>query len=257
MNLRGWFALSTLVVASLACGMTSPAQPTVFALPATPAFVTAAPALPAPALPATEAPAGGAPATEFRDDFDGTLGPGWQWVGEDTGTWSLTAAPGYMRLPAGNSNINDRPARNFLVRQAPQGNFEIETSTRFTPTARYQIAGLLVYDSQGNALQFGPAYAACPGGFEGGCVYFDSYQGGQFIEPNFATDVGGVVLSFLKLRREGSTYTASYSADGASWQVIGSRQSNITPRFVGLLAAQGYDAQESADFDYFTLRPLP
>ena len=44
---------------------------------------------------------------------------------------------------------------------------------------------------------------------------------------------------------------------GASWQVIGSRQSSITPRFVGLLAGQGYDAEESADFDYFTLRPLP
>ena len=252
MNSRGWFALSALFVASLACSLFSPVQPTAFALPPTQAFATAAPA-----QWATAAATAAATTAEFRDDFDGALGAGWQWLGEDTSAWSLTAAPGYLRLRAGKSNINDRPARNFLVREAPQGNFEIETSTRFTPTARYQIAGLLVYDSQGNAMQFGPAYSACPGGFEGGCVYFDSYEGGQFIEPNFATDVGGVLLSFLRLRREGSTYTASYSADGASWQVIGWRQSSITPRFVGLLAAQGYDGEESADFDYFTLRPLP
>ena len=248
MSTKMWFAFSVLLIGMLACSLAGGAAPTPMPLPPAPDLATQAEPL------ATQEPA----ASAFRDDFNGTLAPGWSWLGEDTGTWSLTSAPGYMRLPAGNSDIKAGSSpRNLLVQPAPQGNFEIGTSVRFTPTARFQIAGLLVYESQGNALQFGPAYSTCPGTFEGQCVYFDNYQGGQMVEPNFATDVGGLLLSYLRLQRQGSSYTAYYSLDGSSWQNIGTHQSSINPQYVGLIAAQGYQAQESADFDYFTLTSLP
>jgi beta-xylosidase len=244
--------LSVLLIATLACSFSSPAAPTALALPPTPDFAPQ----PLPVEPPASA-GGSAPAAPFRDDFDGTPAAGWQWIGEDTGTWSLTSAPGYMRLPAGNSDIKGGSPRNLLVLPAPQGSFEITTSVRFTPTAAFQIAGLLIYDSPGNALQFGPAYSTCPGTFDGQCVYFDNYQGGQIVQPNFGTDVGGLLLSYLKLRRSGGSYTAYFSLDGSNWQEIGTHQSSLVPQYVGLIAAQGYQAQESADFDYFTLQPLP
>jgi beta-xylosidase len=254
MNHRLWIAFSLLLVAALACGLPSAADPTPIPLVPTPLAPAEIQPLP---LPITQAPAVTAAPAIFRDDFNGTLGAGWEWIGEDTGTWSLTAAPGYMRLPAGQSNINDGQPRNFLVRAPPLRDFEISTLVRFTPTARFQIAGLLVYESQGNAMQFGPAYAPCAGGSEGQCVYFDNYQGGQFVEPNFGTNVGGVILSYLKLRRAGGAYTASYSLDGSTWKEIGTHQSSIVPQYVGLVAAQGYNGVESADFDFFTLEAVP
>jgi len=235
---------------TLACGMPSAAPPTALPLPPTPAFATLAPAAPA-------APQAQPAVTGFRDDFDGALGAGWQWLGEDPTHWDLTSAPGHLRIVIQGTNINDGTPRNFLVRQAPQGNFEIATSVRVSPTSNFQLAGLLVYQGQGNALQFGPAYAPCSGGASGQCVYFDSYQGGQFGAGNFATYSGGASPTFLRLRRVGSTYTAYSSADGASWQEIGSHQSNIAPGYVGLVATQGFNGEVPADFDYFTLTEAP
>jgi len=193
----------------------------------------------------------------FRDDFEGALAPGWQWLGEDPTHWDLTSTPGHVRIVIQRSNISDGEPRNFLVREAPAGNFEITTSLRFTPAGAYQVAGLLVYQTQGNALQFGPAYAACPGGIGGQCVYYDNFARGQWIQPNFATFTGGGSPAYLKLRRMGSSYTASYSADGSTWKEIGTHQNDLAPAFVGLVATQGYASEAPADFDYFTLEELP
>jgi len=48
---------------------------------------------------------GGVPATPVAAidasetfDFDGALGPGWQWVNEDRANWSLSERPGYLRI---------------------------------------------------------------------------------------------------------------------------------------------------------------
>ena len=247
MSSRMWFAFSVLVIAALACGLPSAPGTTAMPLPPTPAFDTQVPAPPA----ATQ------PAPGFRDDFDGALAAGWQWLGEDPTHWNLTSTPGQLRIVIQPSNINDGAMRNFLVREAPQGNFEIGTSVRFTPASNFQLAGLLVYQEQGNAMQSGPAFGSCAGGNAGQCVYFDSYQGGQFVQPNFATYIGGGSPAHLRLQRAGSTYTASYSADGSNWKEIGSRQSSISPRYVGLIGAQGFNGEAPADFDYFTLEQVP
>jgi len=244
---RFWFALTTLLVLMLACGLPGAPAPTTVPLPATPMFLPTQAQL----FPSAAPPAG------FRDDFDGTLAAGWQWLGEDPTHWNLTSTAGQLRIVIQPGNINDGQVRNFLVREAPQGNFEISTSVRLSPSSQFQLAGLLVYQGQGNAMQFGPAYAPCTGGSAGQCVYFDSYQGGQFGGANFATYVGGGSPAYLRLRRAGTTYTASYSADGSSWKEIGSHQSNIAPRYVGLIGAQGSNGETPADFDFFTLEQVP
>lgn len=252
MKQRALYAFAALVLLMLACGLPGAAAPTAFPLPPTPDFQP----LPLTTSPAS-APAAQPVATSFRDDFDGALGAGWQWLGEDSSRWSLTSAPGHLRIITGNATIREGQPRNFLVRAAPQGNFEIATAVSITPTANFQIAGLLVYASQGNAMQFGQAYAICPDGAVGQCVYFDNYVNGQGVQPNFATFAGGASLLHLRLRRTGTTYTASYSTDGSGWADIGSHQGSIMPAYVGLIAAQGLDGEVPADFDYFTLTELP
>jgi beta-xylosidase len=193
----------------------------------------------------------------FRDDFDGALATGWQWLHEDPTHWNLNEAPGYLRIIVQPSSINGERIRNFLVREAPKGNFEIATLLRFTPTKNFQIAGLLVYQEQSNALQFGRAFSECSTGCSGNAIYFDSFQAGNFGPSNFATKVNNASQAYLRLRRVGNTYTGYYSEDANTWLKIGEHESSITPSYVGLIGAQGFEGEAPADFDYFTIEVLP
>lgn len=157
------------------------------------------------------------------------------------------------------TNIFDGEPKNFLVFAAPDGNFEIATLLNFAPTSNFQFAGLLIYQGQGNAMQFGRAFADCgaPAVCPGNAIYFDIVEAGQGGRPNFATVVTSAGQAYLRLRREGTTYTGYYSADGSEWIMIGQHESTIAPAFVGLIGSQAYQEETTADFDYFTIEALP
>jgi len=215
-------------------------------------------------LPPTETPVPATPTATvspilFRDDFEGALADGWAWIGEDPTHWNLTEAPGALRIILQPSNMNDGEPKNFLVRAAPGGNFEIATLVKFTPTSNFQSAGLLIYATQGNAMQFGRAFAQCPiaNVCIGNAIYFDIIEGGAGGKPNYATAVTGQSQAYLRLRREGTTYSGYYSEDGINWTLIGQHTSSITPLYAGLIASQAYQAETTADFDYFTIEALP
>jgi len=209
-------------------------------------------------IPPTATPTAEAPVL-FHDDFDGALAAGWSWMREDPTHWNQTDAPGTLRIvlqPGGIGSIASSPANNLLLRQAPEGDFEIVTLVHFTPTSNYQFAGLLIYQDDANAVQFGRAFCSAPGGCAGNGIYFDRAQHGEFGE-NYATATTNPSEAYLRLRREGTTYTGIYSEDGANWIVIGEHRADLTPLRVGLIAAQAYAAETTADFDYFTIEMLP
>jgi cytochrome c len=195
----------------------------------------------------------------FRDDFNDVLADGWSWIGEDPRHWSLSDVPGALRIILQPSNMGDGEPSNFLVRDVPEGKYEIATLLHFKPESNFQFAGLLIYESQGSAMQFGRAFAMC--GIETVCIgngiYFDIVAGGGGGKPNFVTAVKSDSLAYLRLRREGTTYTGFYSENGITWAIIGKHESYITPKYVGLIASQAYEAETSADFDYFTVEALP
>ncbi len=195
----------------------------------------------------------------FRDDFDGSLGEGWQWLGEDTSHWNLTDAPGFLRIILQPCNIApDGRARNFLVRAIPEGDFQIETYIIFEPSSNYQFAGLLIYETQGKAMQFGRAFADC--GFDackGNAIYFDLADPGAVSPPNFVTRVDENSQAWLRLVRTGNRYEGYYSADGKTWMSIGAHTSDIVPVYVGLIGSQAYEAETTADFDYFVIEQIP
>ncbi len=197
------------------------------------------------------------PPFPFRDDFDGTLGEGWNWIGEDPTHWNLTEAPGFVRIIAQPSNIGDGEPKNFLVRAAPTGSFEIETHVKFEPTTNFQFAGLLIYETQGKALGYGRAFAQCgfPTFCMGNALYFDNPT--QPGAPNFVTPISNPSDVYLRIRREGDVYTAYYSDDGSKWIQIGQHTGGLSPINVGLIASQAYEQEKPADFDYFTITTLP
>jgi beta-xylosidase len=204
--------------------------------------------------PPTATPAAG-PAILFRDDFEGVLAIGWGWVREDPTHWNLTDVSGSVRIILQPGGLNT--ANNLLLREAPAGNFEMATLVRFTPTSNFQFAGLLIYQDDSNAIQFGRAFCNAPDVCVGNGIYFDNIQHGEFSGSNYATATANPSQAYLRLRREGTTYTGYHSEDGTNWTVIGQHTSNLTPLRVGLIAAQASEAEITADFDYFTIEALP
>jgi len=187
------------------------------------------------------------------------LAEGWQWLGEDPAKWSLTQAPGSVRIILQPGAIGEREPMNFLVREAPNGDFELATFLRYTPSSKFQFAGHLIYQSQGNAIQFGRAFAKCgnPSNCIGNAIYFDIVEDGVGGKSNFATSVVSPSQAFLRLRREGTQYTGYYSEDGITWIEIGKHESDIiSPLYVGLIGSQALQAETTADFDYFTVEAL-
>lgn len=192
----------------------------------------------------------------FRDDFDATLGAGWQWLNEDPDNWSLSAVPGTLQINVDGGQVSDETIRNLLLRPAPAGNFQIETKVTFKPNADFQVAGLIVYESPPNLIQAGRAFCDLPDVCVGEGLYVDYYNNGNFVTPNFAaayTDRD----AYLRLVRQGDTYTFQSSSNGNEWILRGGTVSTMNPLQIGLVAGQNTVDLVPALFDYFEVRGLP
>jgi beta-xylosidase len=195
----------------------------------------------------------------FRDDFEETLAEGWQWLAERPDYWNLTDTPGSLRIIAQRGGLNASEPKNILVHPAPEGNFEIATQLVFTPNSNFQIAGLIIYQDVVSFLQFGRGFAACdnPTVCAGNAIYFDNVFAGQTLGTNLNTAVEEPSMTYLRLRRIGTTYTGYYSADGVIWIEIGQQTNQLSPLMVGLVAHQAFEQEVPADFNYFTIELLP
>ncbi len=206
------------------------------------------------------------PFPAFRDDFTQLAEPGWIWMNEDTFTWNMSEKPGFLRVYLSDKGELDQ-VENILLRNAPEGDFEVTTRVLFTPYSNFQFAGLLIYQDDEHGLKFGRAMCYLPGS-QGTCVgnglYYDNLNVDEgvwsdegFRGDNFATSTVINSEAYLRMVREGRTYTAFYSDDGINWQAIGRHESDLLPFYVGLIASQAYEQPAMADFDYFTLEALP
>ena len=205
------------------------------------------------ASPADFEPAATAPT--FTDNFDGALADGWTWLREDASAYSLTTSPGWLRINLSTSSYLKSLPSNVLTRAAPQGDFDIRTSVRFTPASNFEFAGLIILFDEKTVLQFGRAFCnlgSCPGSG----YYFDNLQNGVAVGGDFST-AGSSPQSLLRLVREGSLYTAYHQVDNVNWVQIGSHSMDRQPLSFGLIAAQAPSAGNYAEFDWFEISSQP
>ncbi len=139
----------------------------------------------------------------------------------------------------------------------PVGDFEVRTRVLFEPTLNYQSAGLVFWQDADHYLSFDRAYCdAEPPACVGNGIYFDLIEGGSSVGDNFSTTTSSQNEAYLRMVRQGLTYTGYYSEDGVNWTLIGSHtpSGSVAPWGVGLTA--GADLQDTcipADFDFFEL----
>jgi hypothetical protein len=82
-------------------------------------------------------------------------------------------------------------------------------------------------------------------------VYFDNFENGATTGSNYHVAFHGSVI-YLRLQREGNTYTGYYSEDGQNWILTGKHVRDFSQPKIGLIAAQS-QTEIPAVFEYFTL----
>lgn len=177
----------------------------------------------------------------WRDDFaSSTLHPLWSWVREDATRWSLTDNPGFLRI------TTQTDWNNLLIADAPSGDFQITTKVTVNPTENFQHAAIQVYQDDANYVQLNRAYA------NGDNVNFDRIIGG--VPVGIQTPEAATTL-WLRIAREGDTYTAFTSPDGAAWMQVGQHTATLINAKIGLAAGNVWPnvPEIPADYDYFEL----
>lgn len=188
------------------------------------------------------------------DDFNlSTLNAQWSWVREDNTHWSLTAAPGYMRIISQFGDIWTTQAsqKNILLQNA-SGDWTITTKAVFSakPSQNYQQGGLIVYQDDNNYLKIVRCYSVGANKFVWG-----KEVGGTYTEESVADGISGGTV-YLKITKSGSNYTAYYSSDGTNYTQVGTTQAiSFGTIKRGLVSCNGEitAGELNVDFDYFNV----
>jgi beta-xylosidase len=192
-----------------------------------------------------------APEPYFRDDFDGELKPGWEWINEDEFNWSLSTEPGMLHIEVAEGYVQQNNASNVLMRPAPNGDFQIETKLTFEPWGIDQFAGLIIFESNFNFIQGGYAFCLSFSGCKENGLYMDIIQNGSLVLPLKPTPFEDDTV-YLRLSRRGNSVSFLASFDGISWYRQDTYTTEINPVMIGIATGRNiYEETVSAYFDYF------
>ena len=197
----------------------------------------------------------------FRDDFDKAINPDWTWIRVEDSQWSMTKSPGFLNVQLTHTyNAFEGGPDTLLLQWIKEENFEIVTRVFFEPKRNFQRVGLVIYENRENFVGLGRGYADVVD-YPGNAIYFDNIypSAPNYGDPDYAnypTPINNPSEVYLKLRRDGDTYTGFYSLDGQTWTLVGTHISPIKPVSYGLLI--GYSDQPiTAEFDFFELYSIP
>ena len=183
------------------------------------------------------------------DSFDkAALGSQWSWVREEPDRWSLAWQPGSMVIVAGRGDIAGGLASNILL-QSANSDWTADTKMQCfsLPGMPAQNAGLVAYESDGNFLKF--VYSATvafrrqpdAAPSAGQLQLLVEENGSQKSLASLPMDgiIGEDLVIWLRLVKQGDTYTAFYSVDGKKYQEMGSAQAVLKDVRAGLVVCEG------------------
>ncbi len=179
----------------------------------------------------------------------GALGSAWHWVREDAAAWTLSGADGLV-LTAGKGDIaqGGNGATNILL-QSANSDWTVETKMHCfsAPAAPAQNAGLVACQDDDNFVKF--VYAAtfnfrrpADAGPAAGQLQLLVEENGQQ-KSQLALPLDGIVgadnVLWLRLVKQGDTYTAWYSVDGKKFEQAGTAQAMLQDVQAGVIACEG------------------
>lgn len=191
-----------------------------------------------------------------NDEFDGTtLNTSlWHWVNEDPSTWNLASNPGNMTISSRQGDLYgaSTDAKNILLQDAP-GDWTIETkfTTSIRPHATYEQGGLIAYQDMDNYMKVDWEANSSNSTVIQVLRETNGTDNGTSISGNV---IGADNTLWLRLVKNGNSYTAYYSTDGTNFTVIGTSYTlNFNKVQTGLYANNGGGTNTDMDvkFDYF------
>ncbi|MCE6996295.1 DUF1349 domain-containing protein [Saccharothrix sp. S26] len=196
-----------------------------------------------------------------NDEFDGDRLDGCRWdavVRPDLG--SMRVAGGLLSidtLPGDiNGGSNDNP-RNFVLQDAPDGDWTIETRMAAPVVEQWQLAGFMVYANDDDYVKFDVVARNAPGQAVTLGAELVAENNGQFGSGgNRALAIGTPESGWwhLRLKKAGNSYSAEISDGGTTWTSLGDPVTNDVPDAKFGLMAIGpsqTNGPVTVDFDYF------
>ncbi|WP_370517512.1 ThuA domain-containing protein [Pseudactinotalea sp. HY160] len=192
------------------------------------------------------------------DEFDGTALDGCRWDVVRPDYDHLRVIDGRLELDALTGDIygtDNSGTGNFVLQDAPEGDWTVETLVDADSFSRqYEQAGLIAYVDDDNYVKLDVLATSTEGSAVTRNLELRSEIGGVVQDPQPSQSGVDQGVWHLRLQKEGTTLTGSYSADGEAWtqfeSVTNADVANIGR--VGLFTlAAGSTAQPTATFDYF------
>ena len=137
-----------------------------------------------------------------------------------------------------------------ILQQFPNSDFEIEVKFSSTPSQKYQMQGLVVQRDSANLVRFDVVHQEFRPH-----VFAATFKDGI---PTVRKDstLGGLAPRFLRLKREGSIWTGSFSFDGTEWVTAARFSFSLVTTAGGVFAGNAGETPEAspaftAQVDYF------
>ena len=201
------------------------------------------------------------PDTPVNDEFDGDRLDGCRWdavVRPDLasmrtggGLLSIDTLPGDI-----NGASNDNP-RNFILQNAPEGDWTLETRMAAPVVEQWQLAGFMVYAHDDDYVKFDVVARNAPGQAVTLGAELVAENNGSFGQGgNRGITIGTPESGWwhLRLKKVGNTYSGEISDGGTNWTSLGEPVTNDVPNAkFGLMAIGPSQTRGpvTVDFDYF------
>ena len=231
--------------------------PTSTPLPAPTSTPTSVPPTPTVAATATNTPL--PEGVIFRDDFNGSLQPGWRWELEEPSRWTFVEMGGEQWLQLTGSSGRS----NVLMRELPVGNFALSAHVVADSRMNFHQANIFVFDDVENYVAVNTGYCGiCP---VGGPSYFMetvTTGGGAPSHHYEAPRESNVTEVYLKIEVVDNVISGYYATSPDDWIRIGRFGNFFELNSIGLSATnssppEGTPEDIVAQFDYFEVTSLP
>jgi hypothetical protein len=219
---------------------------------------------------------GGSGGTRAADDFSSaTLGLQWFFHTQPDAPgagWSLSDRPGYLRLKTRAGDVNSADAyKGIPLQRVDRKRFDVETVVAFDAKGGSEAAGLLLHSTLAFNVTFSLTRAAAGKVIELASLTNSASRidGATATRKTIASVPFDGTSAHLKVSFDGKENASfSFSADGSTWQAVGSaisvgldgqvdlswRLNAWTGATLGLFAVKrGATTDNYADFDSFTV----
>jgi hypothetical protein len=192
----------------------------------------------------------------FRDDFNGSLKPGWTWVNENYDRWKITE-DGWLQILAEDGYLVGGTQSNLLFRDLPEGNFAVTVHLIAAPDSNFQQAAIFLYEDIHSYVAINRGYCepCFPG--KGNGIFVDYRVNDQTRWSSGLNTQIDQTDVYLRLVSKDKIIYTYYALVPDEWQLITRLGEFFEFTKVGLGASNidnaGVDSDLVGSYDYFEI----